>query len=169
MDRIAAAEERKSALSERLALERQSQAVEDWVAIWCRGSDRMAQSTFKDKRTWLDRLGMEVVVAKHGSDAPRYEISINLPVEIESVLTRDPNRELRVESEGETAYWTPPELRTPEQMRLAQEWLAQPDTPRRYPRSHSSRWGPCVIQGKVVIRWAALDRYCARPDGGSLA
>ena len=75
---------------------------------WLRS--RVAQSDLQgEERTWLDRLGIEVVVAKHGSEGPRYEVSISLPVAIESALIRNPNRELLVSLEGETAYGTPPE------------------------------------------------------------
>jgi hypothetical protein len=150
MGRSATAEDSKATLGERLvqvelqqlALERQSRAVEDRVEIWVRGVQRLHEATFNEQRTWLTRLGIEVVVAKHGSDAPRYEVSINLPVEIESVLTFDPNRDILVEPEA--ASWTSPGLRPPEQPTPAQRHQVGLGKTRPYPRSHSSRSGLCA-------------------------
>ena len=39
-----------------------------------------------------DSGGIEVVVAKHGGRGPRHEVSVTLPVEVESVLNFDPDR-----------------------------------------------------------------------------
>jgi site-specific DNA recombinase len=78
---------------QRLALERRSQAIIDWFSVWGAGLARVNEMTYTERRAWLRRLGVEITVAKPGSDLPRYEIALNIPVDIREQLLRDPEGE----------------------------------------------------------------------------
>jgi site-specific DNA recombinase len=78
---------------QRLALEHKSQAIIDWFSVWGAELGRVNEMTYTERRAWLRRLGVEVTVAKPGSDLPRYEIALNIPVDIREQLHRDPEGE----------------------------------------------------------------------------
>ena len=78
---------------QRLALEHKSQAIIDWFSVWGSELGRVNEMTYTERRAWLRRLGVEVTVAKPGSDLPRYEIALNIPVDIREQLLRDPEGE----------------------------------------------------------------------------
>jgi hypothetical protein len=84
---------------QRLTLERRGQAVTDWLTIWSAELERVRELTYHERRAWLRRLGVEVTVAKPGSELPRYRIDLSIPIEIEESLKRDPD--------GGFAPWTP--------------------------------------------------------------
>jgi DNA invertase Pin-like site-specific DNA recombinase len=84
---------------QRLTLERRSQAVTDWLTIWSAELERVRELSYQERRAWLRRLGVEVTVAKPGSELPRYRIDLSIPIEIEESLSRDPD--------GGFAPWTP--------------------------------------------------------------
>jgi hypothetical protein len=84
---------------QRLALERRSQAVTDWLTIWSAELERVRELSYQERRAWLRRLRVEVTVAKPGSELPRYQIDLSIPIEIEKSLSRDPD--------GGFVRWTP--------------------------------------------------------------
>jgi hypothetical protein len=51
---------------------------------------RVKKMTYAERRAWLRRLGVEVTVAKSGSHLPRYEIALNIPIEIREQHIREP-------------------------------------------------------------------------------
>ena len=123
---------------QRLALERRSQAVSDWLSVWSAELERVRELTFQEKRAWLRRLGVEVTVAKPGSGLSRYHIELSIPIEIEESLSRDPN--------GGFAPWTP-EIQVDYErwVSLYEQPEAQPElrpdscpTPDSLPRSHGA-------------------------------
>jgi hypothetical protein len=65
-------------------------AVADWLSVWSAELKRVQELTFAARRELLRRLGVEVTVAKAGSGLPRYEIALNLPLDIWETLRRDP-------------------------------------------------------------------------------
>jgi len=76
-----------------LALEQRSEAVRDWLECWVDSVEASKTLAFADKWERLRRLGVEVTVAKHGSELPRCVIELSLPLESESGLVRDGNKE----------------------------------------------------------------------------
>jgi hypothetical protein len=129
-------------------LERRGQAVADWLSVWSAELKRVQELTFAARRELLRRLGVEVTVAKVGSGLLRYEIALNLPLDIRETLRRDP--------EGDFVSWSEEDERDYERwVSLYERSEPLPDTahcshPPRGTPSGLSFPGPCAGRPKCL-------------------
>ena len=72
----------------REAVERETAAVRHWLDALLSANQDLQTMGYAERREQLDRLGLEVVVAKKGSDLPRVEIHLSLPFD-PAILRRD--------------------------------------------------------------------------------
>ena len=120
--------------------------------MWAETADREGRLSFVVRRERLRRLGVEVVVAKHGSELPRREIAMSLPLDLSSVMRRDPESSFAPISDEEYAFVLEPASRTPEQAAAAGRYIeatgiqqslaSEPGTApgsSRYYNSHAAR------------------------------
>ncbi len=136
-DRIEALAARRDEIEmQRLVLERQSAAVADWLTVWVKSLGAARELSYQERQERLRKLGVEVTVAKHGSELPRFEIAMTLPVDIEDVMSRD--------REGGFAAWTDEDQAEWERLSRQQEPQPQATQDSQHPsrQDHSSPSSP---------------------------
>jgi hypothetical protein len=139
---------------QRLTLERRSQAATDWLTIWSAELERVRALSYQERRAWLRRLGVEVTVAKPGSELPRYRIELSVPIEIEESLSRDPDvgfAPWTPEIEADYNRW----IRLHERPQPLPELCSTPDIPPRSTCEDSTPHGPyhAVPRTERPRRW----------------
>src|SRR3954447_2665521 len=113
----------------------------------------MQTANFDPRKLWLAQMGAEATLGPKSARADRVQVVLSLPFDA-SLLQHDPERP--------TFSWTAEDDVAVRRLTRLYSLLESPDlNPRPGNRLRSSgagsnRWGPCAIQDRVVIRWAAL-------------
>lgn len=105
-----ALEQRKAEVEEQhRLLERQANAVRSWADLLLETDGNLQTMGYADRRERLRRLGIEVTVDYKGSERPRYEVAMSVPVPADDLWFGTEPRYLSAEEDAEaerqTAHW----------------------------------------------------------------